>query len=64
MPVEVVTTVKLKDEWVVDLRMCPHLTIQTEKKEKEQTEKIASVNLYLWSRFAFSQVNRSLTTHL
>lgn len=46
MPVKVVPTVKLKDERVVDLRSCPHLTIQAEEEEKEQSEEVASVNLY------------------
>ena len=46
VPIEVVPTVELKYEWVVDLRSCPDLTIQTEEKEKEQPQKVASVNLY------------------
>lgn len=37
MPIKIVPTVELKDEWVIDLRSCPHLTIQAEEKEKEQT---------------------------
>lgn len=51
MPIKIVPTVELKDEWVIDLRSCPHLTIQAEEKEKEQTEKVAGVNLYLLLRF-------------
>lgn len=62
MPIEVVPTVELKDEWVIDLRSCPYLTIQAEEEEKEQTEKVASVNLYS-SRFGFVLRN-ALVTHL
>ena len=45
MPIEVVPTVKFKDERVVDLCASPHLTIQAEEKEKEQSEKVAGVDL-------------------
>lgn len=48
MPIEVVPTVEFKDEWVIDLRSCPHLTIQAEEEEKKQSEKVAGVDLYFY----------------
>ena len=57
MPIEVVPTIKLKDKWVIDLRLCPDFTIQTKEKEEEQTEKVPGVNLYVLG-FTFVQEER------
>lgn len=35
MPIEVVPAVELKDKRVIDLRSCPHLTVQAEEEKKE-----------------------------
>ena len=39
------TTVKFEDEWIIDFRVSPDLTIQAEEKEEEKAEKVTPVDL-------------------
>ena len=39
------TTVKFKDEWIIDLRVGPDLTVQAEEKEEEKAEEVTPVDL-------------------
>ena len=39
------TTIEFEDEWIIDFRMSPNLTVQTEEKEEEKAEKVTPVYL-------------------
>ncbi len=40
------TTVKFEDEWIIDFRVSPNLTVQAKKKEEEKAKKVTRVDLY------------------
>ncbi len=44
-PIEVMSIVEFEDEWIIDLGSCPDLTIQAKEEEKEQSKKVAGVDL-------------------
>lgn len=35
VPIQVMTTVKFEDEWIIDFRVSPNLTVQAEEKEEK-----------------------------
>lgn len=45
MPVETMSSIELKDEWVIDLCASPDLAVQTEDEEQEEHQEIATIDL-------------------
>ena len=45
VPIQIMTTVKFEDEWIIDFRVSPDFTVQAEEKKEEKAEKVARVYL-------------------
>ena len=45
MPIQVMSSIELEDERIIDLGTSPYLTVDTEEKKEEKGQEVATVKL-------------------